>query len=76
LTDQRQPTMIAFEEALLKTEIVREAHLMSGESDYLLKVLVREDDSYERLHREILSVLPGVRRLVTQFTIRTLVADD
>jgi DNA-binding Lrp family transcriptional regulator len=49
---------------------------MSGESDYLLKVLVREDDSYERVHREILSALPGVHRLVTQFTIRTLAAGD
>ena len=41
---------------------------MSGESDYLLKVAVRADDSYERVHREILSALPGVHRLVTQFT--------
>lgn len=76
LVDQRQATMAAFEKALLATAVVREAHLMSGESDYLLKVLVREDDSYERVHREILSVLPGVQRLVTQFTIRTFVTDE
>jgi DNA-binding Lrp family transcriptional regulator len=76
LVDQRQATMMAFEAALDRTAHVREAHLMSGESDYLLKVLVREDDSYERVHREILSVLPGVQRLVTQFTIRTLAAVD
>lgn len=72
LVDQRQATMMAFEEALGRTAAVSEAHLMSGQSDYLLKVLVRDDDSYERVHREILSVLPGVHRLVTQFTIRTL----
>jgi len=75
LTDQRQATMMAFEHALARTAQVSEAHLMSGESDYLLKVLVREDDSYERIHREVLSTLPGVHRLVTQFTIRTLASE-
>ncbi|MDR6849118.1 DNA-binding Lrp family transcriptional regulator [Sphingomonas sp. BE270] len=76
LTDQRQATMLAFEQALAQTTQVGEAHLMSGESDYLLKVLVREDDSYERIHREVLSTLPGVHRLVTQFTIRTLASEE
>ncbi len=75
LVDQRQGTMITFEEALGRTAQIAEAHLMSGESDYLIKVLVREGDSYERIHREILSTLPGVQRLVTQFTIRTLTPD-
>lgn len=72
LVDQRRATMEAFEAALARTAQVHEAHLMSGESDYLLKVLVPADDSYERVHREILAALPGVHRLVTQFTIRTL----
>ncbi len=72
LVDQRRATMEAFETALARTVQVREAHLMSGESDYLLKVLVAADDSYERVHREILAALPGVHRLVTQFTLRTL----
>lgn len=76
LVDQRQATMIAFEEALRQTAVVREAYLMSGQSDYLLKVLVRGDDSFERVHRENLSMLPGVRRLVSQFPIRTLGPKD
>jgi DNA-binding Lrp family transcriptional regulator len=76
LTDQRQATMLAFEDALARTPQVAEAYLMSGQSDYLVKVLVRDDDSYERIHREILSALPGVQRLVSQFTIRTLEGGD
>ncbi len=76
LIDQRQATMMAFEAALERTAQVAEAYLMSGQSDYLLKVLVRSDESYERVHREILSALPGVQRLVTQFTIRTLATSD
>lgn len=72
LTDQRQATMQGFEQAMASTPQIVEAYLMSGQSDYLIKVLVRDDDSYERIHREILSALPGVQRLVSQFTIRTL----
>ncbi|MBP8235609.1 MULTISPECIES: Lrp/AsnC family transcriptional regulator [Rhizorhabdus] len=76
LADQRQATMMAFEQALERTSHVVAAYLLSGESDYLLKVEVAEDDSYERVHRDILSALPGVLRLVTQMTLRTLLKDD
>ena len=76
LVDQCQKTLRAFEHAIDRAGIVSEAYLMSGESDYLLKLLIRADDSYERVHREILSALPGVQRLVSQFTIRTLLIED
>ncbi|MFP5455805.1 MAG: Lrp/AsnC family transcriptional regulator [Alphaproteobacteria bacterium] len=76
LADQRQATMMAFEQALERTSHVVAAYLLSGEADYLLKVEVAEDDSYERVHRDILSALPGVLRLVTQMTLRTLLKDD
>jgi len=76
LADQRQVTMMAFERALESTAQVAEAYLMSGESDYLLKVRIRSDESYEQVHRNILSALPGVHRLMTQFTIRTLATND
>ena len=76
LFDQRRETMEAFEEAVRRTSQVQEAYLMSGDSDYLLKVLVIETDSYERIHRAILADLPGVRRLVSQFTMRTVAAES
>jgi Lrp/AsnC family leucine-responsive transcriptional regulator len=75
LTDQKRATMEAFEQALERAAVVREAHLMSGESDYLLKVLVPQSDSYERIHRQVLASLPGVHRLVTQFTIRSILTE-
>jgi Lrp/AsnC family transcriptional regulator, leucine-responsive regulatory protein len=73
LDDQRRDTLARFEEAVGRCPQVAECHLMSGESDYLLKVLVRDGDSYERVHRDVLAALPGVRRLVTQFSIRAIV---
>jgi DNA-binding Lrp family transcriptional regulator len=68
--------MMAFEQALERTPQVSEAYLLSGESDYLIKVEIPDDDSYERVHRDILSALPGVQRLVTQVTLRTVIAKE
>lgn len=73
LDDQKRDTLIRFEQTVSRCPQIVECHLMSGESDYLLKVLVRTSDSYERVHREVLATLPGVRRLVTHFSIRAVV---
>jgi Lrp/AsnC family transcriptional regulator, leucine-responsive regulatory protein len=72
LENQRSETMASFERAVAKCREVQDCHLMTGESDYLLRITISEDDSYERVHRETLSKLPGVRRLVSNFTIRTV----
>jgi DNA-binding Lrp family transcriptional regulator len=73
LKDQARETLEQFEREVARSPEVAEAHLMSGEHDYLLKVEVREDDSYERVHREVLAGLPGVHRLVSHFSIRSVV---
>ena len=76
LVDQRRETMESFEAAIATSPVVAEAHLMSGEYDYLLKAEIPESDSFERVHREILAALPGVHRLVTHFSIRSVIAGD
>lgn len=73
LTDQRRETLAAFETAVARAMEIAEAHLITGESDYMLKVLVKEGDSFERVHRDLLAALPGVQRLVTQVSIRNIV---
>jgi Lrp/AsnC family transcriptional regulator, leucine-responsive regulatory protein len=70
--NQKRETLEAFERAVAKCPEVLDCYLMSGDSDYLLKVAVREGDRYERLHSDVLSSLPGVRRLVSSFAIRTV----
>lgn len=72
LEDQRRETMAKFERAVAQCREVQDCHLMTGESDYLLRIVIRDDDRYERVHQETLSRLPGVRRLVSNFTIRTV----
>ncbi|WP_242097719.1 Lrp/AsnC family transcriptional regulator [Sphingomonas sp. CROZ-RG-20F-R02-07] len=73
LRDQTEQTMAEFERRITDCAEVRECFLMSGEADYLLHVEVRENETFERVHRETLSRLPGVARLASHFVIREVV---
>jgi len=72
LQDQRRETFEKFEKAVVQIAAIEECHLMSGEADYLLKIVLRESLSYEDVHRDVLSSMPGVSKLVSQFSIRTV----
>lgn len=61
-----------FEEAVVEVPEVLEAHRLFGEPDYLLQVAVRDADAYERLYTSRLSILPGIRRAVSQITMKTV----
>jgi DNA-binding Lrp family transcriptional regulator len=73
LSGQSREVLAGFERAIEQCSEITEAHLMGGQADYLLKVEVREGDTYERIHRELLAGLPGVQRLVSLFSIRTVI---
>jgi DNA-binding Lrp family transcriptional regulator len=47
---------------------------MTGDSDYLLRVEVENAAEFERIHTEILSMLPGVARIRSSFSIRNVLA--
>jgi Lrp/AsnC family transcriptional regulator, leucine-responsive regulatory protein len=70
--NQNRETLEKFERAVARCPEVLDCYLMSGESDYLLKVAVCAGDRYERIHADVLSALPGVRRLISSFAIRTV----
>ncbi|GGZ30025.1 Lrp/AsnC family transcriptional regulator [Asticcacaulis endophyticus] len=72
LQDQRRETFEKFEKVALTCAPIEECHLMSGEADYLLKIVLRDSLSYEDVHRDVLSTMPGVSKLVSQFSIRTV----
>lgn len=73
LRDQTEQTMSEFERRIVDCPEVRDCFLMSGEADYLLHVEIRKDDTFERVHRETLSRLPGVTRLASHFVIREVI---
>jgi Lrp/AsnC family leucine-responsive transcriptional regulator len=62
----------AFEEAVRNVPEVMECYLMTGEFDYLLRVVVADMADFERIHKESLTRLPGVARVNSSFGIRTV----
>ena len=72
LERQTAESMTRFENAVRRVPEVRECYLMSGTSDYLLRVSARDAPDYERIHSEHLSRLPGVARVRSSFAIRTV----
>ena len=45
---------------------------MTGQYDYLLRVVVEDLGDFERIHRESITRLPGVSRVQTSFALRTV----
>jgi Lrp/AsnC family leucine-responsive transcriptional regulator len=72
LVDQTKKTLEAFEKSIVKIPFVMDCYLMSGSSDYLLRFLCESIEEFEKLHREVLAELPGVTRLETSFSLRTV----
>jgi len=74
LTNQSEPTLDAFETAVKGIPEVLECHLMAGQSDYILRVICRDHEDFERLHRRLIARLPGVARVHSNMSIRTVKA--
>ncbi len=74
LERQTEDRLDRFEAAVRKHPEIRECFLMTGGSDYLLRVEVANAAEFERIHKEILSTLPGVLRIHSSFSIRNVLA--
>ncbi len=67
---EEQSELAAFEEAVRNIPEVMECYLMTGEFDYLLRVVVADMADFERIHKEELTRLPGVARVNSSVAIR------
>lgn len=73
LDSQSDEALNAFEQAAAASPSVLRCHLMSGREDYLLIVLARSLEDYERIHRQEIATLPRVARIETAFALREVV---
>ena len=71
LDGQQREKLAAFEADICKVSEVMECYLMSGDFDYLLRVITRDNDDYVRVHNKLTS-LPGVMRVQSSFALRTV----
>ena len=73
LASQQRDDLAAFEAAVKELPEVMECYLMSGDSDYILRVVVEDARDYERIHSNYLTQLPGVDRVHSSFALRTVI---
>lgn len=74
LAAQTEEAFERFERAVQRVPEVLECHLMSGQFDYLLRVVAKDAEDYERIHRTKLSRLPGLQRIQSSLALRTVKA--
>ncbi len=72
LDSQEVHNLEDFEARVVSRAEVMECYLMSGDADYLLRVIVRDAADYEDLHRNFLTRLPHVNRVNSSFALRTI----
>jgi DNA-binding Lrp family transcriptional regulator len=69
---RNRETIEAFEAALVPLEEVIEAQRMFGDPDYLIRVAVADADAYEQFLINTFADLPGLARMTSQFTMKTI----
>ena len=72
LARQEQADLDAFEAAVRRVPEVMECYLMTGDYDYLLRVVAAGAADYERIHRQHLTRLPSVARVRSSFALRVV----
>ena len=60
LATQAEPDLKAFEALIASWPEVREAHMLAGETDFLLKIVAADWDSYQRFLTTKLTAAPNV----------------
>ena len=72
LEQQGRAMLDAFERDAKRHPEITECYLLAGTADYLLRIAFRDARDYERIHTEILTQMPGVSRVQSTLTLRTV----
>jgi Lrp/AsnC family transcriptional regulator, leucine-responsive regulatory protein len=72
LEGQQKEKLQHFETEIVKVKEVMECYLMSGDSDFLLRIVVRDNEDYMRIHNRLTGI-PEVLRVQSSFALKTVV---
>ncbi|HVJ54717.1 MAG TPA: Lrp/AsnC family transcriptional regulator [Aliidongia sp.] len=70
LVSQAEADLKAFEELVIGWPEVREAHMLAGETDFLLKIVATDWDSYHKFLTTRLTSAPNVSHVKSALAIR------
>ncbi len=71
LSSQAEGDMKKFEELVETWSLVIECHMISGEFDYMLKVVAEDWDQYQKFLTDKLSAAPSVSSIKSSLGVRT-----
>jgi DNA-binding Lrp family transcriptional regulator len=75
LASQAESDLVAFETLVRSWPEVREAHMLAGETDFLLKIVATDWDSYQRFLSTRLTSAPNVAHVKSAMTLRVSKAE-
>ena len=75
LASQAEADLQAFERLVAAKPEVREAHMLAGETDFLLKIVATDWDSYQRFLSAKLTSAPNVAHVKSAMTLRVSKAE-
>ena len=70
LEKQMRNALDTFESSVLARDEVMECYLMTGDSDYLIRVAVTDIAALERFILEQLTPIPGIEKIRSSFTLK------
>jgi DNA-binding Lrp family transcriptional regulator len=71
LSSQAEHDLKAFEDLVNSWPLVRECHMLAGETDFLLKVVAPDWDAYQKFLTTKLTSAPNVNHVKSALAIRT-----
>ncbi len=71
LSSQAEADLKAFEALVLTWPNVRECHMLAGQTDFLLKIVARDWDSYQKFLTTALTPAPNVSHVKSALAIRS-----
>jgi len=72
LSSQKREDLEEFENAVKLIPEIMECYLMSGNYDFLIRVVVKSIKDYQRIHHDSLTNLPHVSRVRSSFSLRSI----
>ncbi len=73
LLSQDRNNLEVFEQRISEYQEVMECYLMTGGSDYMIRVVVPDLEHYERFLAEKLTRIPGISNIQSSFALKQLV---
>lgn len=70
LKEQSKPSLAEFERRIVEHDEVMECYLMTGDSDYLIRVAVSDMAALERFILEQLTPIPGIEKIRSSFALK------